>query len=57
MPYPFLLGTLVGFLPQGLLDALPGSIQLFAGNSLVTGITLVLLLEHLLLRKNRSSGT
>jgi uracil permease len=54
---PVLLGTLVGFLPQGLLDALPGSIQLFAGNSLVTGITLVLLLEHLLLRKNRSSGT
>jgi xanthine/uracil permease len=54
---PVLLGTLVGFLPKGTLDALPGSIQLFAGNSLITGITLVLVLEHLLLRKKRSSGT
>ncbi|MEJ2723393.1 MAG: solute carrier family 23 protein [Deltaproteobacteria bacterium] len=54
---PVLLGTLVGFLPQGLLDALPGSIQLFAGNSLITGITLVLVLEHLLLRKRPSSDT
>jgi uracil permease len=50
---PVLLGTLVGFLPQGLLDALPGLLQLFAGNSLIAGITLVLLLEHLLLRKKR----
>jgi uracil permease len=50
---PVLLGTLVGFLPQGLLDALPGLLQLFAGNSLIAGITLVLLLEHLLLRKRR----
>ena len=54
---PVLLGTLVGFLPKGTLDALPGSIQLFAGNSLITGITLVLVLEHLLLRKKRFSST
>ena len=54
---PVLLGTLVGFLPKGLLDTLPGAIQLFAGNSLITGITLVLLLEHLLLRQKRHSGT
>jgi xanthine/uracil permease len=51
---PVLLGTLVGFLPQGLVDALPGWIQLFVANSLITGITLVLLLEHVLLRKRGS---
>jgi uracil permease len=53
---PVLLGTLVGFLPKGLLDALPGALQLFAGNSLIAGMTLVLLLEHLLLRKKRDSA-
>lgn len=51
-----LLGTLVGFLPQGMFEALPGSIQVFVANSLITGIALVLLLEHLLLRKKRSPG-
>jgi len=42
---------LVSFLPQTLFDALPGSLELFVGNSLITGIFLVLLLEHALLRK------
>jgi uracil permease len=53
---PVLLGTLVGFLPQGLVDALPGWIQLFVANSLITGITLVLVLEHVLLRKRDPSS-
>jgi uracil permease len=48
---PLLLGTLVGFLPQTLFDALPGSLQIFVANSLITGIFLVLILEHVLLRK------
>jgi len=48
---PLLLGTLVGFLPQTLFNALPGSLQIFVANSLITGIFLVLILEHLLLRK------
>jgi len=48
---PLLLGTLVAFLPQTLFDALPGSLQIFVANSLITGIFLVLLLEHALLRK------
>jgi uracil permease len=50
---PLLLGTLVAFLPQTLFDALPGSLQIFVANSLITGIFLVLILEHLLLRKRR----
>ena len=48
---PVLIGALVGFLPKGIFDALPGSIQIFVGNSLIVGIFLVLVLEHLLLRK------
>jgi xanthine/uracil permease len=51
---PLLVGTLVGFLPQTLFASLPGSLQIFVGNSLIVGIALVLLLEHLLLRKRRS---
>jgi len=52
---PVLLGTMVGFLPGGMFDALPGPIQVFVGNSLIVGIALVLLLEHLILRKRKSS--
>lgn len=52
---PLLLGTLVGFLPQTLFDALPGSLQIFVANSLITGIFLVLFLEHVLLRKQHSA--
>jgi len=53
---PIILGTLVGFLPKELLSSLPPSLQVFVANSLIMGIFLVLLLEHLLLkRKNASS--
>jgi uracil permease len=51
---PVLLGTMVGFLPQTLFDVLPGSLQIFVGNSLITGIFLVLVLEHLLLRNKKA---
>jgi xanthine/uracil permease len=51
---PVLLGTMVAFLPQTLFDALPGSLQVFVGNSLITGIFLVLVLEHLLLRNKKA---
>jgi len=54
---PLLLGTLVGFLPQTLFDALPGSLQIFVANSLITGIFLVLVLEHLLLRDKKAPST
>lgn len=47
---PVLLGTLVGFLPEPFLAAMPGGFRVFLGNGLVVGIVLVLLLEHVLLR-------
>jgi len=48
---PLLIGSLAGFLPRSLFDALPGSFQVFVGNSLIMGIGLVLVLEHLILRE------
>jgi len=48
---PLLLGTAVGFLPQALSEQLPGPLQALLANSLIVGISLVLLLEHVLLRE------
>jgi len=48
---PVILGTLGGFLPKDLFLLLPPSLQVFVANSLIIGIFLVLLLEHLLLRE------
>ena len=53
MGLPVLVGTLVGFLPPELIGSLPGYLQVFLANSLVTGIIMVLALEHLLLRDGR----
>jgi uracil permease len=50
---PLLLGTAVGFLPSSISDQLPGPLQVLVANSLIVGISLVLLLEHLLLREHR----
>ncbi|NNG06342.1 MAG: purine/pyrimidine permease [Desulfobacteraceae bacterium] len=51
---PILLGTMVGFFPRSLFDALPGFSQVFLGNSLIVGIVMVLLLEHILWREQPS---
>jgi uracil permease len=48
---PLLLGTAVGFLPRSLAAQFPGPLQVLVGNSLIMGITLVLFLEHVLLRE------
>jgi xanthine/uracil permease len=48
---PIMLGTCVGFLPEGLLASLPVGVRVIFGNGLVVGILLVLLLEHIILRK------
>lgn len=48
---PVILGTVVGFLPENLFSGLPVSLQVFVANSLIIGIFLVLVLEHVLLRK------
>jgi uracil permease len=51
---PVLLGTMVGFFPRSLFDVLPGFSQVFLGNSLIVGIVMVLLLEHILWREQPS---
>jgi xanthine/uracil permease len=50
---PIILGTLGGFLPKDLFTLLPPSLQVFVANSLIIGIFLVLLLEHILLREKK----
>lgn len=52
---PVLLGTLVGFMPPGLLQQAPFAFRVFFGNGLIIGIVLVLLLEHIVLRNRKPS--
>ncbi len=55
---PVLLGTLVGFLPEPLMAAMPLAARFFMGNGLIVGIFLVLILEHVLLRqRSPKAGT
>lgn len=51
---PVLVGTLVGFFPSGLFETLPGFFPVFLGNSLIVGIVMVLLLEHVLWREKKA---
>ncbi|MFZ2445275.1 MAG: solute carrier family 23 protein [Syntrophobacteraceae bacterium] len=51
---PVLVGTLLGFLPQGLVESVPQVFRVFIGNGLIFGILLVLLLEHVLMRAEGS---
>jgi xanthine/uracil permease len=53
---PVIIGTLVATLPSSFFAILPGSIGVVVSNGLVVGIVLVLLLEHLLLRKGQGGG-
>lgn len=48
---PLIVGTLVGFLPRELVSSMPDLLQVLFANSLVAGFLLVLLLEHVLLRR------
>jgi uracil permease len=48
---PVIVGTLVSFLPGPFIDAMPAGLRVFLGNGFVVGMTLVLLLEHVLMRK------
>lgn len=50
---PVLLGTLVSFLPEAFMASVPGALRVFLGNGLIVGIFMVLLLEHVLLRKRK----
>jgi xanthine/uracil permease len=48
---PVVLGTLIGFVPQNIVNELPQAFRVFLGNGLTFGIVLVLFLEHVLMRK------
>jgi len=48
---PILVGGIISILPGNFFQAFPASTQAFLKNGLVVGIVLVLLLEHLLLRR------
>ncbi len=48
---PLLIGTLVGFLPDAFMGGVAPSLRVFLGNGLIVGIFLVLVLEHLILKK------
>jgi len=54
---PVLLGTLVGFLPNAFIASMHPSIRVFLGNGLIVGIFMVLLLEHLVMRKKICGGS
>lgn len=49
---PLLVGTMVGFIPAGLMNSVPASLRVFLGNGLIMGIFMVLFLEHVLLKKS-----
>jgi xanthine/uracil permease len=49
---PVVLGTLIGLLPQNIVNELPQVFRVFLGNGLTFGILLVLFLEHVLMRKS-----
>ena len=53
---PVMLGTIVGILPRAFYDSIPRSLQVLLSNGLIVGIVVVLVLEHLLLRKTQPSS-
>ena len=53
---PVIIGTLVAALPPSFFAILPASIGVVVSNGLVVGIVLVLILEHLLLRKRQNAA-
>ncbi|MBU2549768.1 MAG: purine/pyrimidine permease [Proteobacteria bacterium] len=53
---PTLMGAMAAILPHAFLDLLPAAIRPLAGNGLIVGVVLVLLLEHVLLAKRKKDG-
>ena len=50
---PILLGVLASQMPESFLEYLPTALRPIAGNGLIVGVVMVLLLEHLLLREKK----
>jgi uracil permease len=53
---PVVLGTLVGFLPQNMVNQLPQGLRIFLGNGLTFGILCVLFLEHVVMPGHKGDG-
>jgi len=51
---PTLLGTIIAFLPVSSFRLLPIFLKPIIGNGFVVGVLTVLILEHLILKKNRT---
>ena len=47
---PVVVGTLIAFLPQAIINEVPAAFRVFVGNGLIFGIIFVLLLEHVMMR-------
>ncbi len=52
---PILLGTVVAFLPAGVIDTFPATLRPVMGNGFVIGIFTAFFLEHLVFRQKKSS--
>jgi len=52
---PVMLGTTVGILPKAFYTAIPKALQVLLSNGLIVGIVVVLLMEHVLLRKPKEA--
>ncbi|MGC1405040.1 MAG: solute carrier family 23 protein, partial [Thermodesulfobacteriota bacterium] len=50
---PILLGTVVAFLPAGIIDTFPATLRPVMGNGFVIGIFTAFFLEHLVFRQNK----
>lgn len=50
---PLMLGTVVAFLPPEIATQLPAGLRPIATNGFVVGVLAVLILEHLVYRRNR----
>ncbi len=51
--FPVLSGLIIAFLPAGSLESLPSGLRPVLGNGFVVGITVSLVLEHLIFRSGR----
>ena len=54
---PVMLGTIVGILPKAFYASIPKALQVLLNNGLIVGIVVVLLLEHVLLRKTSTPSS
>jgi uracil permease len=53
MGLPLLLGTIVAFMPTTVVQSFPALLRPIAGNGFLVGVVAVLVLEHLIFRRQR----